>query len=116
MIGLTQVQDRCLDFLKDYSDTIGMMPTFDEIRQALGLESKSSVFRIMNGLEDRGAIRRAKNVRHLPRAIEIVPESERRTVLISQDVWALLIGYCAAEQVTIETAVAQFVRDGLESA
>jgi len=112
-IGLTQVQANCLKFIENWNDERGIMPSYEEISEGLGLASKSAVKRTLDRLEERGAIRRLPK---LARAIEIVPEPERRTVLISQDVWALLIGYCAAEQVTVETAVAQFVRDGIEGA
>lgn len=113
MIGLTQVQANCLSFLKDYKDEKGIAPSYDEIMEHFGWTSKCSVNRVMLRLEERGAIRRMPAK---ARAIEIVPESERRTVLIPQDVWALLMGYCTSEQVKVETAVAQFVRDGIEGA
>lgn len=46
----------------------------------------------------------------------VQPDPESRFVEVSPALWAPLIRYCIAERVTMETAVAQFVRDGLESA
>lgn len=55
MIGLTPQQRRTLDII--CSRTVdGVPPTFDEIRTDLGLASKSGVHRLLNGLQERGAI------------------------------------------------------------
>ncbi|WP_156041737.1 hypothetical protein [Bradyrhizobium sp. URHD0069] len=43
-------------------------------------------------------------------------EPETTLVEISPSLWAALIRYAIAERVNLETAVNQFVRDGLESA
>jgi repressor LexA len=47
----------------------GISPSFDEMKDALGLKSKSGVHRLITGLEERGFIRRLP---HRARAIEIV--------------------------------------------
>jgi len=47
-------------------------PSFDEMRNALGLASKSGVHRLVSGLEERGYIRRLAN---RARAIEILKQS-----------------------------------------
>lgn len=74
MIGLTPPQQRLLAFLKEYaSQHDGASPTFEKMRAALGLASKSGVARLVKALEDRGAIRR---VRHAWCAIEIVSDGE----------------------------------------
>lgn len=60
--GLTPKQDECLRFIAQYiKDTGGISPSFEEIRIALNVESKSSVARLVGGLEVRGFIRRIPN-------------------------------------------------------
>lgn len=113
MMGLTAVQSQTLQFLKQHKDEKGIAPSFQEIADHLGVKSKSRVYAIMECLEERGAVRR---MRSRARAVEIVPDEERRSVAVSADLWAPLIRYCIAERVTVETAVAMFIRDGLESA
>lgn len=44
------------------------------------------------------------------------PDPESRFVEVSAALWAPLIRYCIAEKITAETAVNQFIRDGLEGA
>lgn len=113
MMGLTPQQNQCLGFIADYSGERGVPPSYQEIADYLGLRSKSGVNRLMCGLEERGRIRRVPSK---ARAYEIVPPAEARTVLIGEDIWPALVRYAIAEQVTIETAVRQFIRDGLEAA
>lgn len=56
--GLMPRMRDCLTFLNSYTEAHGYPPSFDEIRIALGLKSKSGVHRIITELEDRGAISR----------------------------------------------------------
>lgn len=65
---MTPRMKQCLDFLKRYKAENGYMPNFDEIRVCLGLKSKSGVFRLLDGLEQRGLIERLP---HRARAIVI---------------------------------------------
>lgn len=71
MRPLTAKQAELLDFLKAYSDEFDRMPSFDEMRQGMGLASKSGVHRIIEALEERGFIRRLPN---RARCIELVEE------------------------------------------
>lgn len=41
---------------------------------------------------------------------------DSKAVLVTESLWAPLIRYAIAEGVNLETAVNQFIRDGLESA
>lgn len=72
-MGLTEMQGRCLGIIRSAIDTKGVAPSFDEMMVALGLSSKSGVKRLLDGLEERGAIRRLPG---RARAIEII---EHRT-------------------------------------
>jgi SOS-response transcriptional repressor LexA len=69
MIGLTQRQQECLDFLRSYHAAKGIMPSMQEMIDNLQLNSKSGAARILNGLEERGHIRRTYKK---ARAIEII--------------------------------------------
>ena len=116
MMGLTPVQKQCLEFADGYNKANGVQPTYQEIAEHLGFSSRGRVCAIMDSLEERGCIRRVRNERQKARAWEIVPEQERRMVLVSDDVWPALVQYAISERVNIETAVRQFIRDGLEAA
>jgi len=66
---LTRKQSELLTYLSDHMQQHDVPPSFDEMRDALGLASKSGVHRLVSGLEERGYIRRLAN---RARAIEIL--------------------------------------------
>ena len=66
---LTRKQKELLDYLTAYAKKTEVSPSFDEMRDALGLASKSGIHRLVSGLEERGYIRRLAN---RARAIEIL--------------------------------------------
>lgn len=68
MIGLTRRQQDALNFLIDFHDQNGIYPSFDEIKDGIGLASKSGVHRLLTALEKRGYIRRLPD---RARAIEV---------------------------------------------
>ena len=74
---LTRKQLELLDFIKTRMDVDGVPPSFDEMKDALGLRSKSGIHRLITALEERGFIRR---LAHRARALEIVklPEAMER--------------------------------------
>jgi repressor LexA len=71
---LTKKQLDLLDFINKRMARDGVPPSFDEMKEALDLRSKSGIHRLITALEERGFIRR---LAHRARAIEIVklPES-----------------------------------------
>lgn len=71
---LTQRQHQLLKFIQDYLDQYGVPPSFEEMRSALKLKSKSGIHRLITGLEERGYIRR---LAYRARALEVIrlPES-----------------------------------------
>ncbi|MGR3495844.1 transcriptional repressor LexA [Citreimonas sp.] len=71
---LTRKQLDLLDFINRRVARDGVPPSFDEMKDALDLRSKSGIHRLITALEERGFIRR---LAHRARAIEIVklPES-----------------------------------------
>ncbi len=66
---LTQRQLQLLKFIQNYSREQGVSPSFDEMRAALKLQSKSGIHRLISGLEERGYIRR---LAYRARALEVV--------------------------------------------
>jgi repressor LexA len=66
---LTPKQHELLMFIKERLARSGVSPSFDEMREALDLKSKSGVHRLISALEERGFIRRLPN---RARALEVV--------------------------------------------
>ncbi|MEM9550263.1 MAG: transcriptional repressor LexA [Pseudomonadota bacterium] len=66
---LTKKQLDLLQFIHDRLQKDGVPPSFDEMKMALDLRSKSGIHRLITALEERGFIRR---LAHRARAIEIV--------------------------------------------
>lgn len=66
---LTKKQLDLLDFINKRMQQDGVPPSFDEMKDALDLRSKSGIHRLITALEERGFIRR---LAHRARAIEIV--------------------------------------------
>jgi repressor LexA len=66
---LTRKQLELLDFIKTRMDKDGVPPSFDEMKDALDLRSKSGIHRLITALEERGFIRR---LAHRARALEIL--------------------------------------------
>ena len=80
---LTKKQHELLMFINQRLAATGVAPSFDEMKDALRLRSKSGIHRLISGLEERGFIRRLP---HRARALEVVklpgesavaPSSER---------------------------------------
>lgn len=66
---LTQRQLQLLQFIQDYVREHNVSPSFEEMRSALRLKSKSGIHRLIQGLEERGFIRR---LAYRARALEVV--------------------------------------------
>lgn len=66
---LTRKQLDLLDFIHKRVQRDGVPPSFDEMKEALNLRSKSGIHRLITALEERGFIRR---LAHRARAIEII--------------------------------------------
>jgi len=66
---LTRKQLELLDFINKRVARDGVPPSFDEMKDALDLRSKSGIHRLITALEERGFVRRLP---HRARALEIV--------------------------------------------
>lgn len=66
---LTQKQHDLLVFIDGRLKQTGVSPSYDEMKDALGLASKSGIHRLITALEERGFIRR---LAHKARALEVL--------------------------------------------
>jgi repressor LexA len=73
---LTRKQRELLKFIQEKLGETGISPSFDEMKEALGLKSKSGVHRLITGLEERGFIKRLP---HRARALDVVRLPEDQT-------------------------------------
>jgi repressor LexA len=82
---LTAKQHELLNFINDRLSKTGVSPSFDEMREALDLKSKSGVHRLISALEERKFIRRLPN---RARALEVVrmPEIAATTAAVPRPV------------------------------
>jgi repressor LexA len=70
---LTTKQHELLVFIDKHLRQTGCSPSFEEMKEALDLRSKSGIHRLITALEERGFLRRHK---HRARALEVVKLSE----------------------------------------
>ena len=66
---LTKKQHQLLLFIRDRMARDGVAPSFDEMKEALDLQSKSGIHRLIMALEERGFLRRLP---HRARALEVI--------------------------------------------
>lgn len=66
---LTAKQHELLHFIQQRLDASGISPSFEEMKEALGLKSKSGIHRLISALEERGFLRRLPN---RARALEVL--------------------------------------------
>src|ERR1700686_1023535 len=80
---LTKKQQELLMFINQRLGATGVSPSFDEMKDALNLRSKSGIHRLTSGLEERGCIRRladrarALEVIKLPDEVSIAAPAEK---------------------------------------
>ncbi|QFT77971.1 transcriptional repressor LexA [Erythrobacter sp. THAF29] len=73
---LTAKQHELIRFIQKRLDETGISPSFEEMKEALDLKSKSGVHRLISALEERGFIRRLPN---RARALEVIRMPEDAT-------------------------------------
>jgi repressor LexA len=73
---LTRKQHELLMFIHERIKETGVSPSFDEMKEALDLASKSGIHRLITALEERGFIRR---LAHRARALEVMKLPEQAT-------------------------------------
>mgnify|MGYP000234562507 CR=1 FL=1 len=70
---LTRKQHELIRFIQQRLEETGISPSFEEMKEALDLKSKSGVHRLISALEERGFIRRLPN---RARALEVLRQPE----------------------------------------
>ena len=95
---LTAKQRELLQFIHDRLQQSGVSPSFDEMREALELKSKSGVHRLISALEERQFIRRLPN---RARALEVIKMPETLSPTIAAAMAAKAVVPAAAND-TIE--------------
>ena len=71
---LTRKQHELLAFIQKRIEESGVSPSFDEMKDALDLKSKSGIHRLITALEERGFIRR---LAHRARALEVLRTADQ---------------------------------------
>lgn len=74
---LTRKQHELLLFINRRLAESGISPSFEEMKEALSLKSKSGIHRLISGLEERGFIKR---LAHRARALEVVKLPEETAI------------------------------------
>ncbi len=97
---LTRKQRELLVFIRDRLNASGVAPSFDEMKDALDLKSKSGIHRLITGLVERGYLQRLPN---RARAIEVLR--------LPDDLTATLKSGAAAAAATISTTLKETVAD-----
>ncbi len=72
---LTKQQNKLFNYLKDSIKKTNVSPSFEEMKIAMGLKSKSGIQRLINGLIERGFIEKKNNKK---RAINIIENSSEK--------------------------------------
>ena len=70
---LTRKQHELITFIQTRLEETGISPSFEEMKEALDLKSKSGVHRLISALEERGFIRRLPN---RARALEVIRQPD----------------------------------------
>jgi repressor LexA len=101
---LTRKQHELIRFIQTRLEDTGVSPSFEEMKEALDLKSKSGVHRLISALEERGFIRRLPN---RARALEVLrqPEDVTRLPASAPPAKAPVLVTAAAPRVaTVKTA------------
>ncbi len=76
---LTRKQYELLMYIHERLNASGISPSFDEMKDALGLKSKSGIHRLITGLEERGFLKRLP---HRARALQILRLPDNATASV----------------------------------
>ncbi len=90
---LTKKQKELFDYLSDYISRNSISPSFEEMKEAVSLKSKSGIHRLITSLEERGFIKRLK---HKARAMEITKKINNMSNNQNKSVAIPLLGSIAA--------------------
>lgn len=106
-LDLTKRQKEIFDFIKRYAAKTGYPPTVREIGKAVGLHSSSTVHAHLANLEKIGLLRRDPSK---PRAIELLFDRAKRTIIPGEGAGLPLVGQVAAgEPILAEENVEEYI-------
>jgi repressor LexA len=106
---LTRKQHELIRFIQARLEDTGVSPSFEEMKEALDLKSKSGVHRLISALEERGFIRRLPN---RARALEVLRQPEDVSTAASRT--ASNVASLAAARTAAPKPVAQPANDVIE--
>ena len=74
---LTLKQKKLLDFINEYFSSYGIFPTYDEMKSALSIKSKSGIHKLISSIEERGFITRIHKARAFKINQDIIKKSKK---------------------------------------
>lgn len=78
--GLTRRENDLLRFIQSYHAENGLFPTLEEMKEGMGLASKSNIHFMLTALEERGHIVRLKHLSRAMRLTEAPVEIDHLTI------------------------------------
>ena len=86
---LTKKQKELLSYIQNFQNKSGVTPSYEEMKSALSLKSKSGIHRLVIALEERGFVKR---LAHKARALEVIKDGISSIKLSDQNKKNLVIG------------------------
>jgi repressor LexA len=105
-LDLTKRQKEIFDFIRRYAAKTGYPPTVREIGKAVGLHSSSTVHAHLANLEKIGLLRRDPSK---PRAIELLFDKARKTILPDGSGLPLVGNVAAGEPILAEENIEEYI-------
>ena len=93
---LTEKQYKLLTYINKVIKETGCSPSFDEMKDAVGLKSKSGIHALISSLEERGFI---KKLPHKARALEVIklPKTKPQSVVLEENKRTLALQNASAQ-------------------
>ena len=86
---LTRKQKELLNYIQNFQSKSGVTPSYEEMKSALRLKSKSGIHRLVIALEERGFVKR---LAHKARALEVIKDGISNIKVSEQNKKNLVIG------------------------
>ena len=86
---LTRKQKELLNYIQNFQSKSGVTPSYEEMKSALRLKSKSGIHRLVIALEERGFVKR---LAHKARALEVIKDGISNIKVYEQNKKNLVIG------------------------
>ena len=86
---LTRKQKELLNYIQNFQSKSGVTPSYEEMKSALSLKSKSGIHRLVIALEERGFVKR---LAHKARALEVIKDGISNIKVSEKNKKNLVIG------------------------